>query len=222
MNDIYRIENLKKSYSIQNRHIEVLKGLSFTVKEGSITFILGPSGAGKSTLLHIMGTLDKPTSGEVIYNEQNIFNQPDSKKSKWRNEKIGFVFQFHYLLNDFNALENAAMPYMINTFNMNEAMKRSELLLDKLGLGSRTMHKPSELSGGEQQRVAVARALVNGPEVILADEPTGNLDSANTEFVMNFIKNINEEEKRTFVIITHNEELTRYAQHIIRINDGNI
>lgn len=220
MSELYRVENLRKAFSIQNRHIDVLRDISLSIEKGSITFILGPSGAGKSTLLHILGTLDKPTSGKVFYNDNDIFSMTDAKKSKWRNENIGFVFQFHYLLNDFNALENAAMPYMIKTGNMNNARAKAGILLEKLGLSERTMHKPSELSGGEQQRVAVARALVNDPEVILADEPTGNLDTANTHFVMDFIKRINEEEKRTFIIITHNEDLASYAHHILRIKDG--
>ncbi|MCK4523982.1 ABC transporter ATP-binding protein, partial [candidate division WOR-3 bacterium] len=177
MNNIITVKNLTKTYKILNSEISVLKNIELEIEQGKINFILGPSGAGKSTLLHIMGSLDTPSEGEVFYRDMNIFSQNDGKLSKWRNKNIGFVFQFHYLLNDFNAYNNILLPYTFSGKNIKQGKARTEELMEMLKITYRKEHKPSELSGGEQQRIAVARALITEPKVILADEPTGALDS---------------------------------------------
>ncbi len=222
MNEIMKIENVYKDYSIRNKQISVLKNINLEIENGKITFILGPSGAGKSTLLHIMGTLDTPTKGKVYYKNTDLFSLNDKKLSDFRNTNIGFIFQFHYLLNDFNAYENVLLPYLFKNKNKNNIKYKIEELFKELGIIDRMYHKPNELSGGEQQRIAIARAIINQPSIVLADEPTGNLDSKNTHFAMNFIKKLNTEQNMTFVIITHNRELIQYADRIINIKDGEI
>ncbi len=222
MNNIITVKNLTKKYKILNSEISVLKGIDLEIEEGKINFILGPSGAGKSTLLHIMGSLDTPSEGEVFYKDMNVFSQSDKNLSKWRNKNIGFVFQFHYLLNDFNAYNNILLPYTFSKKNLKHGKARTEELMEMLKITHRKEHKPSELSGGEQQRIAVARALINNPTVILADEPTGNLDSENTHFIMEFFKKLNQENNTTFIIITHEKELSSYADRIINLKDGAI
>ncbi len=222
MSNIFRINGVTKDYKILNNSVSVLKGIDLNIEQGKMNFILGPSGAGKSTLLHIIGSLDKPSHGEVLYKDTNIFSLSDKKLSEWRNENIGFVFQFHYLLNDFSAFDNVMLPYIFSGGKLSEGRRRTTELLKKLGMLHRQKHKPSELSGGEQQRIAVARAMINNPDVILADEPTGNLDSENTLFIMDFFKQLNDESSTTFIIITHEQNLTNYSHRIIRIRDGNI
>ena len=222
MNNIISVKNLTKKYKILNSEISVLKNIDLEIEQGKINFILGPSGAGKSTLLHIMGSLDTPSEGQVFYKDMNIFSQSDGDISKWRNKNIGFVFQFHYLLNDFNAYNNILLPYTFSGKSMKHGKARTEELMEMLKITYRKEHKPSELSGGEQQRIAVARALINNPKVILADEPTGNLDSENTHFIMEFFKNLNQENNTTFIIITHEKELSSYADRIINLKDGMI
>lgn len=220
MNSIFTVRNLRKRYKILNNEVEVLKGIDLDIEEGRINFILGPSGAGKSTMLHIIGSLDKPSDGSVLFRETDIFSMSDSKLSRWRNENIGFVFQFHYLLNDFSAFDNVMLPYIFSGRNIGEGRLRTEELLEQLNMSHRKRHKPSELSGGEQQRIAVARAMINRPEVILADEPTGNLDSANKQFIMEFFSKLNREYGTTFILITHEQNLTPYAHRIISLKDG--
>ncbi|MEO0234227.1 MAG: ABC transporter ATP-binding protein [candidate division WOR-3 bacterium] len=220
MNSIFKIVDLKKSYFVKDKKIDVLKGINLEIEEGKITFILGPSGAGKSTLLHILGTLDSPTDGKVFFRNELIHSLDDKSKSRWRNEKIGFIFQFHYLLNEFLAYENVMLPHLFLTKNFFKSKKKAIELLDSLSLSDRIYHKPNEMSGGEQQRIAIARALINDPEIILADEPTGNLDSKNSENVMDIFKKINFEKKTTFLIITHNEELVKHGDRVVKLVDG--
>ena len=211
-------ENIHKSYG----DLKVLKGISLEIKAGEIVSIVGASGAGKTTLLHIIGTLDPFDQGEVRINNQNIKGFNDQKLSEFRNKNIGFVFQFHHLLPEFSALENVCIPAFIAGRRKGEALKRGRELLEMLGLGERLEHKPSELSGGEQQRVAVARALINDPAVILADEPSGNLDSKSSEELHKLFFSLRERLGQTFVIVTHNNELANMADRKLTIKDGMI
>lgn len=210
------IENLKKSYGSLN----VLKGIDLKISESQIVSIVGASGAGKSTLLHIIGTLDKPNSGKVLFNGMDIFSMNDKQISNFRNKNIGFVFQFHHLLPEFTALENISMPAYIAGTAKKEADEKALELLSLFGLTERAQHKPSELSGGEQQRVAVARALINNPSVIMADEPSGNLDSKNARELHELFFDLRDRFKQTFIIVTHNQELAAMADRCIQMKDG--
>jgi lipoprotein-releasing system ATP-binding protein len=181
---------------------------------------VGASGAGKSTLLHLLGGLDRPDDGKVFYEQKNIFDFDNEKLAKFRNENMGFVFQFHHLLPEFTAIENVAIPQMIKGISLKNSLEKSKKILDMVGLSDRADHKPAELSGGEQQRVAVARALANDPKIILADEPTGNLDSANSESIHKLLFELRDNFKKTFVIVTHNPALMKLADIIFEIKDG--
>jgi lipoprotein-releasing system ATP-binding protein len=209
-------QNLTKSYG----NLNVLKGVTLTISKGEFVTIVGPSGAGKSTLLHILGTLDRPDKGQLTIADTNVFELNDKQLSAFRNKQIGFVFQFHHLLPEFTALENVCIPAFIAKTNKNSAEKRASELLDFLGLKDRMQHKPSELSGGEQQRVAVARALINNPAVVFADEPSGNLDSANAKELHHLFFKLREQFNQTFVIVTHNEELANMADRKLIMKDG--
>jgi lipoprotein-releasing system ATP-binding protein len=211
-------ENLTKSYGKLN----VLNGVSLTISKGEFITIVGASGAGKSTLLHILGTLDRPDTGKLTIADTDVFKMNDKQLSAFRNKHIGFVFQFHHLLPEFTAIENVCIPAFIAKTNKNDAEKRAAELLDFLGLKDRLHHKPSELSGGEQQRVAVARALINNPSVIFADEPSGNLDSANAKDLHQLFFKLREQLNQTFVIVTHNEELANMADRKMVMKDGNL
>ncbi len=200
----------------------ILNNISLEVKEKEIVSLVGPSGAGKTTLLSIMGTLDKPTSGKVLIDGTDVFALGDKKLSSFRNSNIGFVFQFHHLLPEFTAIENIIVPALIKGEKQNEAEKKAKNLLERVGLAQRMHHKPTELSGGEQQRIAVARALMNNPKIILADEPTGNLDSHNAETLNHLFFNLRDEFGQTFVIVTHNEHLANMADRKIEMIDGKI
>jgi lipoprotein-releasing system ATP-binding protein len=200
--------------------LSVLRGITLNVERGEIIAVVGASGAGKSTLLHIIGTLDRPTSGHVYYEGVNVFSLGDDELARFRNERIGFVFQFHHLLPEFTALENVAMPALIMRKKLGEVKDRALELLRDVGLEGRADEKPPKLSGGEQQRVAVARALMNSPRVVLADEPTGNLDSANAELLHTMIRDFSRKRGQTFVIVTHNEAFAKQADRIVRISDG--
>lgn len=209
-------ENIYKSYG----NLQVLKGVNVTINQGEIVSIVGASGAGKTTLLQILGTLDKSDSGTVSINQQNISSLNEKKLSAFRNKNIGFIFQFHHLLPEFTALENICIPAFIAKTNKADAEQRAKELLSFLGLESRADHKPSELSGGEQQRVAVARALINNPSVIFADEPSGNLDSANAKELHNLFFTLREKFNQTFVIVTHNEQLASMSDRKLVMKDG--
>lgn len=208
--------DIHKSYG----SLEVLKGVELYIKPAEIVSIVGASGAGKTTLLQILGTLDTLDRGELVIDDTRIKNLSDKKLSEFRNSKIGFVFQFHHLLPEFTAIENVCLPAFIAKKNKSEAEKKANELLDFLGLSARINHKPSELSGGEQQRVAVARALINQPSVIMADEPSGNLDSVNAKDLHKLFFLLRENFKQTFVIVTHNEELANMADRKLTIRDG--
>jgi len=202
--------------------IEVLKGVDISIQAGEIVSIVGPSGSGKSTLLHILGTLDKPDRGEVLLHQMNVTALTGKKLADFRNKHIGFVFQFHHLLPEFSALENVCIPGWLAGTNKNAVKKRAEDLLKLLGLGHRLQNKPNALSGGEQQRVAVARALINTPDIVFADEPTGNLDTANAKELHQLFFDLRKEFNQTFLIVTHNEELAHLSDRMLTMKDGKI
>jgi len=211
-------KNIHKSYG----PLEVLKGIDLEINKGEIIAIVGASGAGKTTLLQIIGTLDKPTSGSIEFDSQDVASLSEKRLASFRNKNIGFVFQFHHLLPEFTALENLYIPAFIAGASHKEADRRAKELLDFLHLSDRAEHKPSALSGGEQQRVAVARALMNHPSVILADEPSGNLDSANAKELHKLFFTLREEFNQTFVIVTHNQELADMSDRKLKMVDGRI
>lgn len=212
---------LMKSYIIEKENrLQVLKRISLEIYEGEILEIVGASGAGKSTLLHILGTIDRPDAGKIFFKDYDLLSLKDEELSRFRNKNIGFVFQFHHLLPEFTALENVVIPMMIDGRTFEECKQRAIELLDYVGLSGRLNHKPSELSGGELQRVAMARALANSPKIIFADEPTGNLDTQNSQNIIQLILNLNKEFGQTFVIVTHNPELMDIAHRVMEIKDG--
>lgn len=210
------VKNLHKSYG----SLEVLKGINLQIADSSVVTIVGASGAGKSTLLHLMGTLDKPDKGQVLIDQVDLYKLSDQELADYRNKNIGFVFQFHHLLPEFTAVENVALPALIAGKSKAQSIARATELLDFLKLSGRLEHKPSQLSGGEQQRVAVARALMNNPKLILADEPSGNLDSENASQLHQLFFDLRDQFKQTFIIVTHNNELAKMADRTITIKDG--
>ncbi len=212
------ISNITKSFG----SLRVLKGVSLHVEKGEIVAIIGPSGAGKTTLLQIIGTLDKPDSGTIEINGKNLSKMSSDDLARFRNQEIGFIFQFHQLLPEFTALENVMLPALIAGTNINDARQQALSLLQQLGLHNRIDHKPAELSGGEKQRVAAARALINKPSVILADEPTGSLDSANKKELQNLLLELRDKFKQTIIIVTHDPELANIADRTIKMRDGMI
>ena len=224
MNEIIlKANNISKSFQTTKKiRLEVLKGISINILTGKTTIIVGASGAGKSTLLHLLGGLDRPDSGEVVFDNADIFKLSDDKLAKFRNKNAGFVFQFHHLLPEFTAIENVIIPQMINGTSYKQAKIKGRELLNIVGLTERLDHKPAELSGGEQQRVAVARALANNPKIIFADEPTGNLDSVNSEEIHKLILDLKTNLGMTFVIVTHNSSLVKLADMLYEIKDGKI
>jgi lipoprotein-releasing system ATP-binding protein len=213
-----KVKDVTKSFD----RLQVLKGIDLTVERGEIISIVGPSGAGKTTLLQIMGSLDRPDSGTVSYDGTDIFSMSEKQKARFRNANIGFVFQFHQLLPEFTIAENVAMPALIGGMSRAKAFARAKELLDYLGLGDRISHKPSQLSGGERQRGAVARALVNSPDVVLADEPSGSLDSVNRQELHRLFFDLRRDMGQTFVIVTHDESLAAMADRTIAMHDGKI
>lgn len=220
MNKI-EVKSLFKSYNNGASALDVLRGISLTVKEKEFLAIEGPSGAGKSTLLHILGGLDCPSDGEVLFEGKNIYNLSENERALFRNRYAGFVFQFYHLLPELSALENVLLPSLLKSWaGRKVAEKHAKSLLEKLGLSFRLQHRPCELSGGEQQRVAIARALINKPQVLFCDEPTGNLDSENGEKLLALLKQLNSESHVTIVMVTHDKDIAKTADRIIYLKDG--
>jgi lipoprotein-releasing system ATP-binding protein len=216
------IKDLHKSYEHEGHQLDVLRGIDLTIEEGEMLSIVGESGAGKSTLLHCIGTLDLPTSGTIHINGQAATSMSGTRLAQLRNQTIGFVFQFHHLLPEFTALENVAMPGLIQGKKMSEMTPRAKELLDQVGLGHRVQHRPGELSGGEQQRVALARALSLNPKLLLCDEPTGNLDSKTGEAIHNLFFQISKDNGTTVVVVTHNPLFAERMPRVVRMKDGRI
>lgn len=217
-------KGLHKIYKNGASELHVLKGIDLEVKEGEAFAIVGPSGAGKSTLLHLLGGLDSPTEGEVFVDGVNIYSISERERAKLRNKKIGFVFQFYHLLPEFDALENVVLPLLIRSKNGNlrDSRKKAIEILTAVGLDERLHHRPNQLSGGEQQRVAIARALINDPEILLCDEPTGNLDSETGKHILDLLWDLNRKRKMTMIIVTHEAEITKKAEVVLHIKDGRI
>lgn len=228
MKSLIEVQDLRKSFTTEAGELHVLKGINLSINEGEMVGIVGASGVGKSTLLHILGALDRPTSGNVFYSNMDIFSLDRNSLASFRNKTVGFVFQFHHLLHEFTAFENVMMPGLIQKSsakdgrNYKEIYKKAEELLNEMGLSERKRHRPGELSGGEQQRVAVARALILDPKIVLADEPTGNLDTTTGEELFNIFINLNKEKRITFVIVTHNESLSNRCHRVLKLVDGRI
>ena len=217
---IIETKNLKKVYKTDEGYVEALKGINFSMEKGQMVAVMGPSGSGKSTFLHLLGGIDIPTEGQVLVNGKDIYSMKEDEKAVFRNKTIGFVFQFHYLLPEFTALENVMIPKLLYEKNEKKVKEEAVKILKKLNLGDRLNHKPSQLSGGQQQRVAIARALINNPSIIIADEPTGNLDSENTKIVMEILQSLNKEHNVSIVIATHDVDIAEYCYHTYYMKDG--
>jgi lipoprotein-releasing system ATP-binding protein len=220
MSSILAARDIRKSFVTGKNQLNVLKDINLEINKGELVMLIGPSGSGKSTLLSILGGLSRPTNGHVIISNDDIYALNDDRLAGLRNKRMGFVFQFHHLLPEFNSIENVMMPALMAGTRKREASEKAKKLLITMGLGGRLLHRPSELSGGEQQRVAIARALINDPDIIFADEPTGNLDKANSEIVHKIIIDFNRSFNQTFIIVTHNEALTSYGNRVLLIDDG--
>jgi len=217
---IVKLNNIHKYYRIGNTKLHVLKGISLEIAPGELLAIEGPSGAGKSTLLHLMGGLDRPSEGKVYLEGEDIYNFTDSRISQLRNEKVGFVFQFYYLIPELTVLENVALPLLIRGEYRKKALNLTQEVLDFLNLKERVSHYPNQISGGEQQRAAIARAIVTNPKLLLCDEPTGNLDSQMGQEVLKLLLNINKERATTIIIVTHDKDVALWMKRRIHINDG--
>lgn len=222
MSEFVRVGDLHKSFRMGGEELHILKGVNLTVRRGEFLAIVGPSGVGKSTLLHILGGLDRPTAGEVYYGETEISRLSEGELAAFRNETVGFVFQFHHLLPEFSALENTMMPALIGRRATASAREKGKGILHRVGLGERLEHRPGELSGGEQQRVAIARALVLSPDALLADEPTGNLDSKTGQAIFDLLRGLNQEQGLTVILVTHNEGFARRTDRVLRMADGQL
>lgn len=219
--EILKLENVEKKYSGGVEELHIINDLTFSVEEGEFISILGRSGSGKSTLLNIMGLLDKVDGGKISIDGQEVDKLSEEERDRIKNQMIGFVFQFHYLLPEFTALENVMLPALLNNFSERaEVEKRAKELLDKVGLSARENHKPSQLSGGEKQRVAIARALINSPKILLADEPTGNLDEETSEMIFKILKDINKNEKQTIIVVTHSKDLAEISDKQLYLKKG--
>ena len=219
--EILKLENVEKKYSGSVEELHIINNLSFSVEEGEFISILGRSGSGKSTLLNIMGLLDRVDGGKIFIGGQEVDKLSEEERDKIKNQMIGFVFQFHYLLPEFTALENVMLPALLNNFDKKlEIEKRAKELLEKVGLGERENHKPSQLFGGEKQRVAIARALINSPKILLADEPTGNLDEETSEMIFKILKDINKNEKQTIIVVTHSKDLAEISDKQLYLKKG--
>ncbi|TEW56104.1 lipoprotein-releasing ABC transporter ATP-binding protein LolD [Psychromonas sp. RZ22] len=221
MNDsIIVCHDLSKVYQEGKLQTPVLHGVNLAVNKSELLAIVGTSGSGKSTLLHLLGALDSPSSGEVIFNGENINKLSSKRQAKWRNQELGFVYQFHHLLSEFSALENVAMPLLIAGESIKVAQEKAMCLLDRVGLSSRIAHRPAELSGGERQRVAIARALINNPSLVLADEPTGNLDAKSAESVYQLLIELNKELGTAFIVVTHDQQLANKLDRQMYMSNG--
>ena len=220
LKELLRAENLRHSFTEDSQKTEVLKGVSLQVCAGETTAVVGPSGCGKSTLLYLLGLLDRPESGKIFLNNSEVSGSSDQERTVLRNSSIGFIFQFHFLIKELTAIENVALPLRKSGICEKEAQERSIAVIEKLGLGSKSQRFANKLSGGEQQRVAIARAMVNSPSLILADEPTGNLDTENSENVFAVIQELAESENLGVLIVTHNSELASKTNKLIRMKDG--
>lgn len=220
MAKILQVQNIKKSYHMGRVVVPALRGVSFDVEEGEFLTVLGPSGSGKSTLLHLIGCLDRPDEGEILFEGRNVLILNDDELAELRLKRIGFVFQFFNLLPRLTALENVKIPLALAGISDKEADERARKLLELVGLGKRLNHRPSELSGGEQQRVAIARALINNPKLVLADEPTGNLDTKSGWEIVNLMRKLNEDIGQTFIVVTHDPQIAEAADRIIYLKDG--
>jgi lipoprotein-releasing system ATP-binding protein len=222
MSEILGCEGLYKTYRDGVLSVEVLKGVSLSVREGESVAVVGSSGSGKSTLLHCLGGLDRPTSGSVNLLGHAVFSVPESTRNRLRNQSLGFVYQFHHLLPELTSLENVAMPLLIGGLKAHEARERAQEWLNAIGMQERSNHRPSQLSGGERQRIAIARALVNEPKCVLADEPTGNLDSQNAERIYDLMINLTQQRGSAFVVVTHDHELAARMDHQYELHDGKL
>ena len=219
-NSIIVCQNLSKIYQEGRLATTVLQGVNLTVEKGELLAIVGTSGSGKSTLLHLLGALDAPSTGEVIFNDNNIHKLSSKQQAKWRNQELGFVYQFHHLLSEFTALENVAMPLLIAGEPVKHAQQKATALLERVGLSERIQHRPAELSGGERQRVAIARALINKPSLVLADEPTGNLDAKSAESVYQLLRELNSEFGTAFIVVTHDQQLANKLHRQLYMANG--
>ena len=217
---ILQVRDLNHSFLEGEEKVHALRGVSFNANQGEITSIIGPSGCGKSTLMYLLGLLDQPDSGEIIINNKSISKLNEIQKNRLRNEKIGFIFQFHFLIKELSARENVALPAIKKGDDSEDALKRADQILNQLGLGKKLDRFANKLSGGEQQRVAIARALINSPSLILADEPTGNLDTANSEIVFDLLQNLSREQNLAVLLVTHNNQLAKRCDRFISMNDG--
>lgn len=222
MSDLLTCVDVSKHYQEGEAAVKVLDGVNFSVQKAEQVAILGSSGSGKSTLLHLLGALDTPTAGSVLFNGQNIFDFTEKQQAAFRNQSLGFVYQFHHLLPEFNALENVSMPLLIAKLATKKAHERASLMLERVGLSHRLLHKPSEMSGGERQRVAIARALVTEPALVLADEPTGNLDHKTGHSIYNLINELRDQMGTSFIVVTHDIELANRLDRTLSITDGRL
>lgn len=222
MTDLLHCSGLSKTYQDGDNQVNVLKSVDFSISAGEMVAIVGASGSGKSTLLHILGGLEKPTTGELMFNDQDMTSWSSDKLSSWRNSNLGFVYQFHHLLPEFSALENVAMPLLIAGEKAKNAKQTAQTLLERVGLGHRLLHRPSQLSGGERQRVAIARAFVNNPDIVLADEPTGNLDGEAAASIYQLMLELNKEKGTAFIVVTHDNTLAEQLHRVERLVDGTL
>lgn len=218
---IIQIKNLTKIFG-DGVEIKALDGVDLDIKRGEFMSIIGPSGSGKSTLLNQIGILDTPTSGTILLNGVDVTKMSDKERSRTRNKELGFIFQYHHLLPDFNALENVMIPLLISGVKSSQARKVARKVLDEVGLGDRMKHRPNQLSGGQNQRVAIARALVNKPSIVIGDEPTGNLDSKASDSIYELLRKLNREHEQTFILVTHDEQMAAKTDRVIRLVDGKI
>ncbi|MBT3668420.1 MAG: ABC transporter ATP-binding protein [Opitutae bacterium] len=217
---LLQVRNLTHSFLEGDEKVHALRGVSFEANKGEVTSIIGPSGCGKSTLMYLLGLLEQPETGDILINNKSISRLSDLQRTRIRNERIGFIFQFHFLIKELSARENVALPAIKKGDNSREALKRADQILNQLGLGKKLDRFANKLSGGEQQRVAIARALINSPSIILADEPTGNLDTANSEIVFNLLQTLSRKQNLAVILVTHNNQLAKRCDKFITMNDG--